>query len=201
MKHLLTRQLRSKPYARICTRQRTKPYAKGGGLGFDVYLYLNSATVRVYGLKARERVDVLWDSFDKTWERPVLVIKRNGNERALSGTANSDWLRMAMAQPVLEFGIPMLKNKLPILDYIDGELWIDFSDGMDDQVVTPREAKLARGSIIFTDQSKIDYRISYSLRDKINLVAKEEGLSANALLHKLVELYIEDYYPNIWRGK
>ena len=68
-------------------------------------------------------------------------------------------------------------------------------------MVQPRESRLDRKSIAFTDQSKLDIKTSYSLRDKMDLVAKEENLSTNSLLNKIVELYIEDYYPNIWRNK
>ena len=199
MKKKLSDQLiRSRPHARMFTRKRaTKPKR---GLGVDVYIVLNGAATVRYGLKHMERVDIFWDKFNKLWERPVLTIKRGGTQRSLSGTKNSKWLRVAMTQAVLELGVPILKGYLPILDYIDNEIWIDFSDtyiSRDKGKNGGKEARSERLSLTQDHGTSLDLKWTPTLLEKVKVIAKEEGISRNLLVIKCVELYIEKSYPEL----
>ena len=193
----------SEPYARIITRPRIG-YKGAGGLGVQVELQLSSGAVREYDLHRGEKVNIFWDIYNKVWQCPILVLKRGGSHRVLysnnSRNIRSGYLKLSIASAVHQLHIPLLTHRLPILDYVDNEIWIDFTARDDNRKKKKKEKeiKTERFSVCFGRYEETTARWGVMYKSAIEQVAKVEGLSTNALILRATSRYMEDEHPEIW---
>ena len=192
-------------YAKIITRPRIG-YKGAGGLGVQVELQLSSGTVREYDLHRGEKVNIFWDTYNKVWECPVLILKRGGSHRVLysnkSRSTRSSYLKLSIASAVHQLHIPLLTHRLPILDYVDNEIWIDFTAREDKGKKKKREKeiKTERFAVSFGQDKEMTARWGGLYLSAIKQVARAEGLSMNALILRATNWYMEDMHPEIWHS-
>lgn len=206
--HLMVREMMdskirsSEPYARLLTAP-LKHFKGTRGLGISIKLQFSLGAIREYKLKHGERVDIIWERYNEVWDCPVLIIKRCGTQRILYGNRGPGLsptsMRITMGTLVLQFHIPLLQHKLPILDYIDGEIWIDFGPEKSKQVKKiKKEIAAERFNLYFGSVDSQTVRWGDAYKKAIAAIAKSEDVSFNALILRIIDRYIQDDYPMIW---
>ena len=196
---------RSEPYAKIITGPRIG-YKGTKGLGVRAELQLSSGAVREYNLRKGERVNIFWDRDNEVWNCPVLILRRGGSHRILYGNTPRDakpgYLKLSIGSAINQLHIPLLKHKLPILDYVDNEIWIDFTPKEDEKKrkrAVTKEVKTERFNV-YLGQEGITIRWGAMYKSVIEQAARIEGLSMNALILRATSQYIEDRHPDIWHS-
>ena len=195
----------SELYAKIRTGPRHgQKGAKSSSMFIE--LQLSASVVREYNLRMGEKVNIFWDSYNEFWECPVLILRRGGSHRVLSsnralGTTPS-YLKLSIALAVNQLHIPLLKHKLPILDYVDNEIWIDFTPRIDERKKRrkEKEIKTERFCISFGQTEEMTARWGAMYKSAIKQAARKEGLSLNAMILRATNWYLEDIHPEIWHG-
>ncbi len=186
----------SKPYARIALTK--KPNNRTG-----VRLWLSVGAAAKFGLKDKEKVDLFWEKYNKVWKRSVLILKRGGTQRSLSsmGQAKASYF-VQMKMLVKQCEIPLIPHPLPILDYINNEIWIDFSGERETEVAQyklweKRYGKAKRHTFDFGD-SRLDVRSNTVFIDQCKVMGEKDGGSLAALTLRLLATHMEDDHPQLW---
>jgi hypothetical protein len=196
---------RSEPYVKIISSPLFR-YKGTRGLGLNVHLQFSLGAIREYNLKRGERVDILWERHNEIWECPIMIIKRNGTQRTLSSNRRSgeapSALKLSIGTAVLQFKLPLLAHKLPIVDYIDDEIWIDFTPQESNGEQKPKrnklkEVKSERFGIPFGTE-ELTVRWGKEYKSALSEIAEGEGLTLNALIMQQLDFYIEDNFPDTW---
>ncbi len=186
----------SKPYARISSVKRTD-----GRTG--VRLFLSVGAAYEYGLIGKEKVDLFWEKENKVWKKPILIVKRGGTQRTLNAMGGRKTaFAVSIKMLVKQCGIPVVPWPLPILDYVDNEIWIDFSGAIETE--TPQQkywkaryGKPKRHSFDFGD-SRLDVRSNTVFIDQCKKMGEKDGGSLAALTLRLLAAHMEDDHPQLW---
>ncbi len=188
----------SKPYARISITRRNDGVER-----HNIRLWLSVGASIKYNLKDKERVDLIWERKNKVWDCPILIIKRGGTQRSLStmGREKSAF-SVQIKMLVKQYDIPLLPYPLPILDYVDGEIWIDFSGKRETEVAQhklweKRYGKAKRHSFNFED-CQIDVRSNSEFIDQCKVMAENDGGSLSGLVLRLLAIHMEDNHQQLW---
>jgi hypothetical protein len=182
------RPRRSKPFAKITLNPTLLRFSLGA--------------IRSYHLKRGERVDIIWDRHSEIWDCPVMIIKRGGTQRLMSGNkgfAPATSMKVAIGTAVNQFDIPLPETRLPILDYVNGEIWVDFSIGSEPEPKQKGEVKSERLSIDFGSADRIAVRWGKEYKRVIKSIAEQEGITLNTLIIREMDRFIEDRYPEVWQ--
>lgn len=189
------------PFARL---QR---YLRPGRNVDQIKLIFNTTASKLYQFKPKDRVNLYWNRHDETWERPVLIVKKNGSQRAvslyLSGKDRNPSFSIAVSRIIRQFDIPLHPFPLPILDFVDGEIWIDFQGNMEES--TPQhkywQQKYGKKTKLWFSLSKhlqMDMRTTKEFYSVVKMMAELEGSSVSALILSLLADRLQDRYAPMW---
>lgn len=196
---------RAEPAAKIHTHSKTG-YKSTGGLGQVITLHFSLGAIREFGLKHGERVDILWDRHNEVWEKSVMIVRRNGSQRSLTGNFGHSKppssMKLAIGTAVLQYHIPieLLTHRLPILDYVDNEIWVDFSAK---DLTHPRTAELKTeqfSALVLGSKGemKVDVRWGVEYKRVLKEIAKLEDITLSGMILREMDRFIQDRYPEVW---
>ena len=180
--------------------RRSKPFAKV--TLNPTLLRFSLGAIRAYHLKKGELVDIIWDRHSDIWDCPVMIIKREGTQRRMFGNkgfAPATSMKVAIGTAVVQFDIPLPETRLPILDYVDGEIWVDFSISSEPEPKRRGEIKSEHLSIDFGSEDRAAVRWGKEYKRVIKSIAEREGITLNTLIIREMDRFIEDRYPEIWQ--
>jgi len=192
----------SEPYARVST-------VNLGQGRKSIRLFLSLALVMKYKFVSGERVDLFWEQHNELWNKPILVVKRNGNQRSINAMGRSRTaVFISIKMFVKQFSIPTMGYPLPILDYVicntGDELWIDFSGEMVTETLQKKYWKSKYGiqkrhTFNFGNgNGKIDVRSNSLFLNQCKIMAKSEGSGLSTLVLRLLGEYMEDKHSHLW---
>ena len=130
MIQLLKNGITKPPYARIKSFNRRYRRKDGSWATkkTSIELCFNIGAIKQCGLVKGDRVDLLYERHNKTWGMPILIVRKGGTQRKLSGPLGGQWLCVAIGAAVKQWDLPLVvKRRLEILDYIDGDLFVDIT--------------------------------------------------------------------------
>jgi len=195
-------------YARLRSAQR-KYKKKDGSLGYrhtSVDLCFNVGAIRLCNLKRGDRVDLFYERYNKEWERPILIVKKGGTQRRLTGTIRAaNWLSIAVGTAVKQWDLPLVTGRhLDILDYIDGDILIDVTDkNADIHIIKEKRKKKERlaaqmAYAIGKDNGYV-FKSTISLRNKMKIASKREDRAVNRIIIDALEKYLEENHDDLCR--
>ena len=189
------------PFARL------QSYVNPNRKTAQIKLIFNTTASKMYQFKPKDRVNLYWNRHDETWERPVLIVKKNGSQRAvslyLSGKDRNPSFSIAVSRIIRQFDIPLHPFPLPILDFVDGEIWIDFQGDMEER--TPQRKywlqKYGKRTKLWFSLSKhlqMDMRTNKEFYAMVKKMAESEGTSVSALILSMLADRLQDRYTPMW---
>jgi len=196
------------PFVRIksFSRRRRNKDGSWNERKASIELWFNAGAVRHCRLVKGERVDLLYNRYDEIWQRPVLIIKKGGSQRKLSGPASEIWLTVAIGAAAKQWGFPLLlKRRLDILDYIDntGEIYIDVTDvggfkRLDNEKKRKKKEKLTETLAYAVGKGNgYVFKTTKSLRERMRIASKREDRAVNRIIIDALEIYLEENHDDL----
>jgi len=184
---------------RSFNRQYKKKDGSWGRRNTSVDLCFNIGAIRRCHLVSGDRVDLLYERYNTEWERPILIIRKGGTQRKLTGlTKDAKWISIGVGAAVKQWDLPLVVGRpLEIIDYIDNDIFIDITDvsGIRRRERERREQLKAR--LTYTDNGRsTTFRATQGLRDRIKAIAAREKIPANQIIIAALERYLEENYPD-----
>jgi hypothetical protein len=196
-------------YARLSSAPR-KYKRRDGSISVrhtSVDLCFNIGAVRMCSLAQGDMVDLYYDRYNEEWERSLLIVKKDGTQRKLTGSASkANWLTIAIGSAVKQWELPLLLGRhLDILDYIDGDIIIDITDKNTEVRATKekrrkREKLIARMAFSIGDERGYVFRTTQALKDMMQIAANREDRAVNKIIIELLEGYLEEYHDDLLRS-
>ncbi len=140
-------------------------------------------------------VDFFWNPIDFE-----LTIKRPGKMAKLSIWRTG--VQVCVSRFLKKKSIPQHKNRLPIVDAMDGEIIVDFSNEVIE--IEPGQWRPKHGiekritMETHTGERNIDARSNTEFIGLVDAIAKSEGKSRSAWMMDALEIYLEDNYQHLW---
>ena len=195
----------TKPYARLrsTNRRYKKPDGSYGHRNTSVDLCFNSGAMREYSLQRGAMVDILYERYNTEWKMPILIVRKGGSQRKLTGTIHqTNYLTVGIGAAVKQFDLPLLLGKrLDIVDFIDGDLYIDITNASgalsleEEQAEKKKRKEVMKRMLSYTTGERSSghtFRASTTLRNRVIAAAKREGKPANQLIINALEIYLEE---------
>lgn len=197
-------------YARLRSTNRRfkKKDGSWGRRNTSVDLCFNVGAMKLCNLKRGDRVDVFYVRYDEDWDRPILIVRKGGSQRRLTGTIKAaNWLTIAIGCAVKQWDIPLIVGRhLDILDYIDGDIIIDITDkNAELHAVKEKKKKMERSRERLTAQmgyavgkgNGYVFKSTQSLRDMMKIASKREDRSVNRIIIEALENYLEENHDDL----
>jgi len=208
-KKLDTKFTRSKPIIRVESYKRLDH--RNGKTYEAIALTFSVGAMVAYDLKIGERYDLYWDDDNDIWKKPVLIVRKGGTQRKLipyAGKKEGKYRqpgKLAIKQLVDQFSIPTIKFPLPILDYIDGEIWIDFSgepewDTARREYWAARYGTKKRYSFSLSKFLQVDMRTNEEFITRLTKMTTRDDTTRSGLVLSLLAEYMQDHHPDLWDG-
>ena len=174
----------------------------------QIKLIFNTSASKLCSLQPQERVDLQWIARDEIWERPILVVKKDGSQRAVSlytgglcGPKNPSY-SVAISRIVRQFNIPIHPFPLPILDFVDGEIWVDFKGKMatthHHKYWQRRYGKKTKLCFNLSKHLKLDLRTNVEFYSLVKKMAELEGTNVSALILNFLSERLQDRHSHLW---
>jgi len=173
-------------------------------------LTFNHSAVKRFGMRIGSRVDLFWNAFDDSWDRPTITIRLNGTQRSIINDSRTTGrrVRIHVQRFMRQFSIPYIDGPLPILDAIDDQIIIDASGRLEENAriikywkskLRPQD-KARRFEIWFTDQKRIGIRTNDLFFALVEKLAKEEETTRTQFILRCIQFYLEDRYPDVYES-
>ncbi len=172
----------------------------------SVDLCLNVGVIRMCSLKQGDMVDLFYERYNKEWERPILIIKKNGTQRKLTGTIRkANWLTIAVGMAVKQWDIPLILGRhLDVLDYVDGDIIIDITDKNAElhaakEKIKKKERLTTVMAYAIGKGNGYVFKSTQSMKDKMKEVSRREDRAVNRIIIDALEAYLEEHHDDLCR--
>ncbi len=195
------------PFVRFKSSTRRRRDKDGSWIGrrSNIELWFNVGTVRHCRLVKGERVDLLYDRYNEIWQRPILIIKKSGSQRKLSGPTSGVWLHIGIGAAVKQWGLPLLLGRrLDVLDYIHstGEIYIDISDvegfkRLHEEKKKKKEKLTEQMAYAIGKDNGYVFKTTKTMREKMKIASKREDRPVNQIIINALEIYLEENHNDL----
>ncbi len=185
------------PYVRLREVRRLRTLLSGEKTMRVAALELsfNVGAIKLCKLVKGERVDLYYDRYNMIWERPILIIKKGGTQRVLSGPIIPYCMTLSITAAIREFSIPVpLRRHLEILDYCDGEIYIDITDVGGQEIREERKRELLNARLTYTNGNRSSrvFKVTQSLKDRVKAASTSQNRPMNQLIVAALERYLDE---------
>lgn len=197
MKKKMVGGLTKAPCVRIreVTRRRTTSSGANVLRVSALELNFNVGAIKLCGLVKGTKVDIYYERHNKIWDRPVLIIKKGGTQRVLSGPIIPYYMSVSITAAIKEWDIPVpLRRKLEILDYCDGEIYIDITDVGGEEIRQEKKRALLNARLTYTNgagSSRV-FKVTQQLKDRVKAAAVSQNKPMNQIIVAALERYLDE---------
>jgi len=185
------------PYVRVreVTRRRTTPAGTKVMRIAALEMSFNVGAIKQCKLVKGTRVDIYYDRYNEIWERPILIIKKGGTQRVLSGPTTPYFMSVSITAAVREWGIPIpLRRHLEILDYCDGEIYIDITDAGGEEIREEKKRERLNARLTYTNGkgSSRAFKVTRQLKDRVKAASINQDKPMNQIIVAALERYLDE---------
>ena len=185
------------PYVRVreVIRRRTTPAGTKKMRVAALELSFNVGAIKQCELVKGSKVDLYYDRYNEIWERPVLIIKKGGTQRILSGPIIPYFMSVSITAAVKEWSILVPLNRhLEILDYCDGEIYIDITDAGGEEIREAKKRERLTARLTYTNGkgSSRAFKVTQRLKDRVKAAAVLQDRPMNQIIVAALERYLDE---------
>jgi len=197
MKNKMIGGLTKTPCARVreVIKRRTTPAGTKKTRVAALEMSFNVGAIKQCNLVKGTKVDIYYDRYNKIWNRPVLIIKKGGTQRVLSGPIIPYFMSVSITAAVKEFDIPVpLRRRLEILDYCDGEIYIDITDAGGEEIREEKKRERLNARLTYTNGkgSSRAFKVTRQLKDRVKAASINQDKPMNQIIVAALERYLDE---------